>query len=194
MSSSPFSAAGYGIVLAEYRGYGGNPGLPTERGLIADARAHADWLVTRWPNAPLVVWGESLGTNLAIILAAERQVAGVILDAPFTSVREVVAKSYPWVPVRLLLRHPFDSLVRLPEVRAPVFVLHGESDGIVPVEQGRRMLAEAPCPAGGAFLQGVGHPALLADRGIAARDAVLVFLTRLRTQEITCPDGAQSVR
>ncbi|WP_169742852.1 alpha/beta hydrolase [Muricoccus aerilatus] len=184
----PFTAAGYGVVLAEYRGYGGNPGLPTEKGLITDARAQADWAVARWPDAPFVLWGESIGTGVAVTLAAERQFAGVILDSPFTSVRQIAASAFRWAPVRLLLRHPFDSLARLPEVRAPVFVLHGERDGIVPVEQGRRMLAEAPCPAGGAFLPGVGHPALLADQGTAARQAALGFLARLRQQEITCPN------
>lgn len=183
----PFTAIGYGVVLAEYRGYGGNPGMPTERGLIADGRAQANWAVARWPGAPLVVWGESIGTSVAVMLAAERQVAGVILDSPFTSVRQVAADAFRWAPVRLLLRHPFDSLARLPEVKAPVFVLHGERDGIVPVEQGRRMLAEAPCPAGGAFLPNIGHPALLADRGTAAREAVLGFLAQLRTHKITCP-------
>jgi fermentation-respiration switch protein FrsA (DUF1100 family) len=184
----PFTATGYGVVLAEYRGYGGNPGLPTEEGLIADARAQADWAVARWPGVPLVLWGESIGTGVAVTLAAERQVAGVILDSPFTSVRQIAAKAFRWAPVRLLLRHPFDSLARLPEVSAPVFVLHGERDSIVPVEQGRRMLAEAPCPGGGAFLPGVGHPALLADQGTAAQQAALGFLARLRQQEITCPD------
>ena len=184
----PFTAMGYGVVLAEYRGYGGNAGLPTEKGLITDARAQADWAVARWPGVPLVLWGESIGTSVAVTLAAERQVAGVILDSPFTSVRQIAANAFLWAPVRLLLRHPFDSLARLPEVRAPVFVLHGERDGIVPVEQGRRMLAEASCPAGGAFLPDVGHPALLADQGTAAQQAVLGFLARLRQQEITCPD------
>ncbi|WP_198384436.1 alpha/beta hydrolase [Roseomonas sp. KE2513] len=184
----PFITAGYGIVLAEYRGYGGNPGMPTERGLIADARAQANWAVARWPGAPLVLWGESIGTGVAVTVATERPVAGVILDSPFTSVRQIAADAFRWAPVRLLLRHPFDSLARLPEVRAPVFVLHGERDGIVPVEQGRRMLTGAPCPAGGAFLPGVGHPALLADQGTAAQRAVLGFLARLRQQEITCPE------
>ena len=189
----PFAVTGYGVVLAEYRGYGGNPGLPTEKGLIADARAQADWAAAQWPKAPFVVWGESIGTGVAVTFAAERQVAGVILDSPFTSVRQIAADAFQWAPVRLLLRHPFDSLARLPEVKAPLFVLHGEDDGIVPVEQGNRMLAEAPCPAGGAFLPGVGHPALLADRGTAAREAALGFLARLHMQEITCHDGAPPV-
>ena len=185
----PFAAEGYGVVLAEYRGYGGNPGLPTEKGLIADARAQADWASLRWPGSPLVIWGESIGTGVAVALAAERQVAGVLLDSPFTSVRELVSAAFRWVPVGPLLRHPFDSLKRLPGVRAPVFVLHGERDGVVPVEHGRRVLAAVPCPAGGAFLPGVGHPALLADRGTSAREAAMGFLARLRARQIICPGG-----
>ncbi|WP_052389858.1 alpha/beta hydrolase [Belnapia moabensis] len=178
----PFATAGYGVVLAEYRGYGGNPGFPTEGGLIADARAQADWALTRWPGTPLVIWGESIGTGVAVALASERQVAGVLLDSPFTSVRQVAADVFRWAPVRLLLRHPFDSLARLPGVRVPVFVMHGERDEVVPVEHGRRMLAAAPCPAGSAFMPGVGHPALLADRGTAAKEAAIAFLARLRVQ------------
>ncbi|MFC7739110.1 alpha/beta hydrolase [Roseomonas sp. GCM10028921] len=184
----PFAAVGYGVVLAEYRGYGGNPGLPTETGLIADAQAQASWATARWPGAPLVIWGESIGTGVAVALASERQAAGVVLDSPFTSARQVAADAIRWAPVALLLRHPFDSLTRLPKVRAPVFVLHGERDGVVPVEHGRRMFAEAPCPAGSTFLPGVGHPALLADRSAAARDAVMDFLARLRSREVTCPE------
>jgi fermentation-respiration switch protein FrsA (DUF1100 family) len=186
----PFAAAGYGVVLAEYRGYGGNLGLPTERGLITDARAQADWASARWPGSPLVVWGESVGTGVAVALASERQVAGVLLDSPFTSVRQLAADAFRWAPVRLLLRHPFDSLARLPRVRAPVFVLHGKRDGIVPVEHGHRILAEAPCPAGGAFLPEVGHPALLADQGTVARQAAMGFLTRLRAEATRCAENA----
>jgi alpha-beta hydrolase superfamily lysophospholipase len=191
----PFASAGYGVVLAEYRGYGGNPGLPTEEGLIADARAQASWAVTRWPGAPLVIWGESVGTGVAVALASERQVAAVLLDSPFTSMRQVAADAFRWVPVGLLLRHPFDSLARLPNVRAPVFVLHGEQDRVVPVEHGRRLLEAVPCPAGGAFLPDVDHPALLADRGTSARAAAMAFLSRLHTQESICPgNGAASIR
>jgi fermentation-respiration switch protein FrsA (DUF1100 family) len=137
-----------------------------------------------------VVWGESVGTGVAVALASERQVTGVLLDSPFTSVRQLAAGAFPWAPVRLLLRHPFDSLARLPRVRAPVFVLHGKRDGIVPVEHGHRILAEAPCPAGAAFLPGVGHPALLADQGTAARQAAMGFLTRLRAEAPRCAENA----
>jgi pimeloyl-ACP methyl ester carboxylesterase len=184
----PFAAAGYGVVLAEYRGYGGNPGQPTEQGLLADARAQTDWATARWSSAPLVIWGESVGTGVAVALASERQVAGVALDSPFTSAREIAAGAFPWAPVALLMRHPFESLRHLPKVKAPVFVLHGERDGVVPVEHGRKMLSAAPCPAGGAFLPGVGHPALLADQGSAARDAAMDFLARLHARKITCPE------
>ncbi len=192
----PFVAEGYGVLLAEYRGYGGNPGLPSERGLVDDARAQADWVSLRWFGAPLVIWGESIGTGVAVVLASDsdRKVAGVLLDSPFTSVRQLATDLFRWAPVGLLLRHPFDSLARLPSVRAPVFVLHGERDGIVPVEHGRAVLAAAPCPAGGAFLPGVGHPALLADRGTGPREAAMAFLARVQTQQVSCLEvGARRV-
>ena len=173
-------------MLAEYRGYGGNPGLPSERGLVDDVRTQAAWASIRWSGAPMVIWGESIGTGVAVALASERQMAGVLLDSPFTSVLQLTADIFRWVPVGLLLRHPFNSLARLPSVRAPVLVLHRERDGVVPVEHGCRMLATALCPAGGAFLPGVGHPALLADQGTGARDAAMTFLACVRTQQVSC--------
>ncbi|WP_376098940.1 alpha/beta hydrolase [Roseomonas sp. CCTCC AB2023176] len=178
----PVTAAGYGLVLAEYRGYGGNPGAPSEAGFLADARAHLDWAAARWPDAPLILWGESIGTGVATRMAAERPASGLILDAPYTSVAALAARTAPFLPVRLFLRHPFDSLANVAAIRAPVLLLHGEADGVIPVAQGRRMAA-AIAEAGGrvetVVLPGVGHPALYADASGRAMAAVLAFLARL---------------
>jgi hypothetical protein len=179
---APLAAqAGLGMVVAGYRGYGGNPGAPTEAGLRLDAAAHLAWLRARHPGAPVVLWGESLGTALATGLARDDPagIVALVLDSPFTSVAELGARSYPWLPVRPLLRHPFESAAALAAApRLPVLIVHAEGDGIVPVAQGRRMLEVARAagvPAQGLFLPGTAHPAIL-NGGPAPMRATLDFI------------------
>lgn len=153
-----FARAGYGVVLASYRGYGGNPGSPTEAGLIEDARAYWRWVAQTWPGLPVVLFGESLGSHMAFRIAAEHEVAGVILDAPFTSVADVAAERMPLLPARLLLRHPFESLPLVQQVRAPLLVLHAEDDPLVPSRHGRTIVWAANGRAKGVFIPGSAHP------------------------------------
>jgi uncharacterized protein len=173
---APFVAAGFSVVLAGYRGYGGNPGTPSEQGLATDAAAHLAWARARHPAAPLVIWGESLGTGLATRLAEGRaDVAGLVLESPFTSVADIAAAQYPWLPTRALLRHPFESLSRLPAIAAPVLVVHAEGDRVVPPEQGRRMAAAAR-DGRLLMLPGWAHPPVLNDPTGRAAPAVRGFL------------------
>jgi fermentation-respiration switch protein FrsA (DUF1100 family) len=167
-----FAAAGYGVVLAEFRGYDGDPGHPSEAALIGDATAYADWTAKNWPDAKLVIWGESIGTGVAVGLAAAHPASALILDAPFTSVRALAEQHYPWAPVGLLLRSPL--------------VMQGEDDPIIPVSHGHRMLAAASCPVAGVFLPGVRHPAFINDHIGVARQAVIDFLNRLRAGTLVC--------
>lgn len=169
--------AGYGVLLAGYRGYGGNPGRPTEQGLTTDARAWADWLVQRGISGrKLVLYGESLGTGVAVRLATERKAAGLILEAPFTSITDVAARAYPVLPVRLLLLDRFDSLSRIADIQAPLLVIHGEKDRVVPVDLGRRLFAAAPAPKTPVWLPRAGHNDLLLH-GLA--EHMLDWLARL---------------
>jgi pimeloyl-ACP methyl ester carboxylesterase len=134
---------GRGLVLADYRGYGGNPGKPGEAGLIADARSVLDWLAGHGVEAARVVlYGESLGSGVASALAAERPVGGVVLEAPFTSVAELAQQQYWYVPARQLVRDRFDSRARIGGVDAPILILHGDRDPTIPVDHGVA-LAEA---------------------------------------------------
>lgn len=160
---APFAEAGYGVVLAEYRGYGGNPGAPSEAGFLLDARAHLDWLAAAWGETAPVVCGESIGSGVAVMVAAERPVRALVLDAPYTSVADLAAAMYRWLPARRLLRHHFDSISRLPGVRVPVLVLHGDADDIIPHEHGRRVAAAAGGRAEFVLLRGAGHPVLKED-------------------------------
>ena len=139
-------ADGDGLVALSYRGFGGSSGEPSEQGLINDALAAYDFTAARYPARRIVLWGESLGTAVAIALAAEREVGGVILDAPFTSIADVGAAAYPFAPVRWLVRDAFRSDLRIGKVRAPILVLHGERDRIVPIRFGERLYALANEP------------------------------------------------
>src|SRR5215470_8269657 len=137
---------GTGLLALSYRGYGGSTGKPTETGLISDGMAAYDFALARTPARNLVLWGESLGTAVAVAVAAERQVAGVILDAPFTSIADVGAAAYPFAPVRWLIKDPFHSDERIARVTAPLLVLHGERDRIVPIVFGERLFSLANEP------------------------------------------------
>src|SRR5262245_10063601 len=115
------TADGTGLLALSYRGYGGSTGEPSEAGLINDAMAAYDFAAARYPAGRIVLWGESLGTGVAIALAAERKVGGIILDAPFTSIADVGAAAYPFAPVRWLINAPFRS--DDPNARAPAPLL-----------------------------------------------------------------------
>ena len=130
---------GWGVLLLEYRGYGGNPGSPSEDGLMRDAQAGLAELRRRGvPSDRTLLWGESLGTGLAIWLAADNAVAAILLDAPYTSIVDAAQRQYPYVPVRPLLKDRFDSLSRIGRIKAPIFVMQGSADRLVPPAMGAR--------------------------------------------------------
>jgi fermentation-respiration switch protein FrsA (DUF1100 family) len=165
--------AGIGLVAVEYRGYGGNAGSPSERGLIADAEAGYAFATTLYPPSRLVVWGESLGSGVAVALAAEKPVGRVILEAPFTSAAAVGAQHYWYLPVRLLMSDQFRSDERIGKVTAPLLILHGLRDQVVPYAMGEHLFDLANQPKHIArFLDG-GHEDLDAHGGL---DAVARFL------------------
>lgn len=171
-----FIDAGYGLLLPEYRGYGGNPGRPTEEGLYADARAALDWLAGRGvAGDDLVLYGESLGSGVAVQMATERRAAALVLEAPYTSIPDVGATRYPWAPVRFLTLDRFDSLAKIKTVEAPLLVVHGGDDQVVPFRLGQRLFDAAREPKQAHFLPLGGHGDLY-TRG--AGEAILAFLGR----------------
>ncbi len=155
---SPFVAAGFGMLLAEYRGYGGNPGSPTETGLYRDGRAALE-VLKRKGIAPgqIVLYGESLGSAVVVQLATERMFRAVILEAPFTSAADLAASHFWFVPARYLIWDRFESLAKIGRIRAPLLVIHGEKDGIVPVRYGRELFAAAPEPKQVRYIPEGGH-------------------------------------
>ncbi len=149
---APLAAAlrqrGFHVLLMDYRGYGGNPGTPTERGLAADSRAARAYLDTRSDVDParIVYFGESLGTAVAVNLAVDRPPAWLVLRSPFTSITDLGEHHYPFLPVRWLLRDRFPVLGQIGRVQVPVLVIAGERDRIVPIESSRRVYDAAPGP------------------------------------------------
>jgi len=142
-----FMREGWGVYMMTYRGYGGSSGTPTEVNNVADARLAFGALVQQGvPPNSIILYGESLGSGIAVRLATEREVAGVILDAPYTSIVDLAAQVYPYLPVRALLIDRYETTKYIGNVSVPLLILHGEHDPVVPVAMGRELarLANEP--------------------------------------------------
>jgi uncharacterized protein len=156
-----YRAAGLGVAFLSYRGYGGSTGSPTETGLLTDARTAYDWLTARGIRPEkIALVGESLGTGIAVQLAAERPVGAVVLGAPYATAVGVAADIYPWLPVRLLMKDQFRSIDHVGAVTAPLLILHGTDDRVIPFASGEALFAAANDPKTFIALPGAGHEAL----------------------------------
>lgn len=170
--ASALAEHGLGVLLMDYRGYGGNPGGPDEEGLFRDALAARDWLGDR----RVVYFGESLGAAVATRLAVERPPLGLVLRSPFTDLAAAGQVNYPFLPVRALLRDRFPVAERVGRVRAPVVVVYGTADTIVPAR-----LSRAVAEAAGATvveIPGAGHNDLVMLNGRELVNAVLTLAGR----------------
>lgn len=136
---SVLSEDGAGVMAVSWRGYGGSTGSPTEDGLMADARAAYESVCSRVDPERIVLVGESLGTGVAVKLAAEVPVAAVILDSGYSSIADVAASKFPWLPVRLLIQDEFRADLAAGNVHVPVFQVHCTDDPVIPVIFGRRL-------------------------------------------------------
>lgn len=149
---------GFGVLALSYRGYGKSTGVPSESGLYRDARATLRTLAAQGtPPERTLLFGESLGTGVAVQMATEFPVAGLVLQAAYTSVAARAAEIYPYVPVNLLLKHRFDSLKKIGSIRCPLLMFHGERDATIPPAHGRALLAAAPEPKKAFFFTDVEH-------------------------------------
>jgi uncharacterized protein len=148
---------GIGVLALNYRGFGGSTGRPTEEGLIRDAEAAYAFVRARYAPDRIVLWGESLGTGLAVVMAAKHPVARVVLESPYTSVADVAASIYFLVPVRWLLKDQFRADVRVAEVMAPVLVVHGGNDVTIPIAFGQRLYSLIRAPKQFLTLPQAGH-------------------------------------
>lgn len=153
-----YRSEGLGTYFVSYRGFGASTGTISEAGFIADALKVYDTMRSRGIEAKdIVVVGESLGTGVAVQLAAQRPVAALALEAPYLSTVSLAAEIYWWLPVRLLMKDTFRSDAFIARVNAPLLVQHGENDRIIPLEHGRSLFDLAPEPKTFVTIPGEGH-------------------------------------
>lgn len=147
------------VLVFDYRGYGKSEGNPNEEGVLQDARAARRWLAqeARIPESAVVLMGESLGGAVAVHLGAELPGRGLILENTFTSLPDVAAWHFPWLPVRWLMRSQLNALAKIAQCRGPVFQSHGDRDTIVPYRLGRQLFEAAPEPKQFYTLPGADH-------------------------------------
>jgi pimeloyl-ACP methyl ester carboxylesterase len=169
-------APGTGWLLVDYRGYGSSEGAPSEAALTADGLLWHDYAKEKlgWKN--VVLFARSLGTGVAVQIAAARPVAGLVLVAPFDSLTEVARHHYPFLPVGLMLKHPFDSGLRAPGIAAPLLCLVAERDEIIPVVHSKRLYDAWKGPKRWVALRDAGHNST--DEAPAFWAAIKEFLVR----------------
>jgi fermentation-respiration switch protein FrsA (DUF1100 family) len=169
-----FAGAGYGVFMPSYRGYSGSTGTPSELAINADARlAYEHLRKLGVAERAIVLYGESLGSGVAVRLASEQPVGAVILDAPYTSLPDVGKLFYPVMPVQTFMVDRFDSKKHISAVRAPILILHGTNDQVVPFTLGKALFEAAPQPKEMVVLQGAGHSDIYAFGAFSRLDEFL---------------------
>lgn len=167
----PILNAGYGVLLVSYRYNAAAGGKPSEEALYEDGRAAYDFVRAQGaPDDRIVLYGESLGSGVITKLASEKDVGAVVLEAPYTSIPAVAQTHYWYTPAKWMLLDRFESIGRIDKVKAPLLILHGEADGVIPIKHGRALFAAAQEPKEAHFIPGGGHADLYdfgADRLIA---------------------------
>ena len=144
---------GWGAVLASYPGYAGNPGKPSESTLLADARA----TIAAVKSRPVIVWGHSLGSGVAAQMASEGLAAGLVLESPYTSLPDVAARIYPYIPVHWLMLDRFNTSALVDKITVPVLIFHGVDDPQIPFAMGQQLADAWGQRAALVRLEGVGH-------------------------------------
>ena len=183
--AAALSRAGLAVLLFDYRGYGGNPGTPTETGLLTDARAARAYLASRDDVDParLIYLGESLGAAVAVALAVEQPPLVLVLRSPFSSLVDMGRLHYPLLPVGLLLWDRYPSVERIGRVAAPLLVVAGEQDRLVPVAQSRRLYEAATDPKRFVLIPGADHN----DLALLAGDLVIGEVVRFLHDTAAAP-------
>lgn len=169
-----FAGGGYGVFMPSYRGYSGSTGSPSEEAIVADAHLAYDHLRGMGiAERAIVVYGESLGSGVAVRLASDRSVGAVILDAPYTSLPDVGKLLYPVMPVQTFMVDRFESKKHILTVRAPILIMHGAEDTVVPLTLGKALFEVAPQPKEMAVFRGAGHSDIYAFGAFPRMDEFL---------------------
>ena len=135
-----FREIGLNYLAITWRGFSGNDGKPTEDGLYKDARSAIEWLVEKGVDKKdIILYGESLGTGIAIEISQNELFAGLILESPYTSIVEMGKISFPYLPIKLILKDRYDSVDKLKNIQIPTLVLHGKNDSLVPFYMGKEI-------------------------------------------------------
>ena len=169
------------VLIFDYQGYGRSEGKPSELGTYQDARAALDQLrhIKGEESEPVVYYGHSLGTAIAVNLAAEQPPTGLVLVSPFTSISDMAGRAFPWLPVSWLVRGHYDTLSVIPNVNSPVLFLHGEDDELVPFAHGERLFRAAREPKAFQALAQTGHNDTFQTGGEVYWGAIEGFLDRM---------------
>jgi uncharacterized protein len=170
--SPPWSTNGWGFLAIAYRGYPGSTGSPSEDGLLADGEAAFAFVEKEAPGSLILFHGHSLGTGIAVAMAAKHPSKGLYLEASFDTMTAVATGHYPFVP-GFILRDTFRSIDRIPKVASPIFAIHGLADDIIPAQRGQTLIAAARPDAKFQSLPGVGH-----NNVVGMRDAEAEALFR----------------
>jgi uncharacterized protein len=167
-----FAGSDFGILAVSYRGYEGSTGSPSEAGFIIDANTAYDWLVAQGVKpSTIMLLGESLGSGVAVQLAAAKPVAAVALEAPYANAVDIGAAAYWYFPVHMLMQDQFRSTDFIARVKAPLLVTHGADDEVIPIDQGRELFALANEPKQMAEMPGARHGDVISGRKIWEAEA-----------------------
>ncbi len=155
---SAYLSTGHGVYMMSYRGYSGSAGKPTQTNNVGDAiAAYEDLRALGVPASDIILYGESLGTGVAVQVAAQKKVGGLILDAPFTTLAAAGKHNYPYLPVELVLWDRYDSLATIKNVQTPLLIIHGTDDSVVPFELGQELFKAANEPKEFGAIPNAGH-------------------------------------
>lgn len=175
-----YLARGRGMFMMTYRGFAGSSGAPSEAANVADAKRAYDALLKEGVRPDdIIIYGESIGSGVAVQVAAEKKAAGLILDAPYTAMVELASGQYPWLPVRLLLKDRYESRSYIASITCPLLIIHGEKDEVIPVAMGREMFALAAEPKDIVTFPEAGH----ADHYMfGSYDAINAWIDKVRAR------------
>lgn len=156
--ATAYAKLGMGVMLVEYRGFGPNQGKPSEKNFIADGQSAIAWLKDQDVSAQrIVLYGHSLGTGVAVALASVNPVRALLLESPFAAVVDVAAIRFPLLPVKWLMRDQFQSIERIKQVKAPITIVHGDQDIVIPISQAEKLASAAMAPITFHRMSGGGH-------------------------------------
>ena len=164
------------IIILAWRGFSGNEGEPSEQNLYNDAKKTIDWLNSRGvKNKNIILYGESLGTGIAVELSQTNQFGGIILESPFTSMTNAAKNIYPWLPVKYLLKDKYDSEKKIKNLQIPILIMHGKKDNIVPFKMGKKLYDLANNPKFFYFTENDDHMMTFDEQLVGTIKNFLIF-------------------